>query len=48
MIIGGRDATPAVAGTGAEKIANAIRLKEVETRSHAQDLEITGYPEKQG
>lgn len=48
MIVGGRDATPAVAGTGAEKITDALRLIEVETRMHAQDLEITGYPEKQG
>jgi hypothetical protein len=46
MIIGGRDATPAVAGMGAEEIANAVRLSEVETRMHALDLEITGYPEK--
>jgi diaminohydroxyphosphoribosylaminopyrimidine deaminase/5-amino-6-(5-phosphoribosylamino)uracil reductase len=48
IIIGGRDATPALAGMGAEKIANAIRLSDVETREHAPDLEITGYPEKQG
>jgi diaminohydroxyphosphoribosylaminopyrimidine deaminase / 5-amino-6-(5-phosphoribosylamino)uracil reductase len=47
MIIGGRDASPALAGTGAERIADAMRLREVETRTHAQDLEITGYPEKQ-
>ncbi|MBD0370948.1 MAG: bifunctional diaminohydroxyphosphoribosylaminopyrimidine deaminase/5-amino-6-(5-phosphoribosylamino)uracil reductase RibD [Pyrinomonadaceae bacterium] len=46
MIIGGRDATPAVTGTGAEKIADALRLKDVETRSHSLDFEITGYPER--
>ena len=44
LIIGGRDSTPAVAGTGAEKIADAIQLDEVETRMYARDLEITGYP----
>lgn len=48
MILGGRDATPAVAGTGAEKIADAYRLKDVEMHTYAEDLEITGYPEKQG
>lgn len=45
LIIGGRDAMAAVAGTGAAKIADALRLSEVETRTHALDLEITGYPE---
>ncbi|HEX8748917.1 MAG TPA: bifunctional diaminohydroxyphosphoribosylaminopyrimidine deaminase/5-amino-6-(5-phosphoribosylamino)uracil reductase RibD [Pyrinomonadaceae bacterium] len=48
VIIGGRDATPAVAGVGAEKISDAYRLRDVETRADALDLEITGYPEKQG
>jgi diaminohydroxyphosphoribosylaminopyrimidine deaminase/5-amino-6-(5-phosphoribosylamino)uracil reductase len=48
LIIGGRDAAPAVAGRGAEKIADALRLRDVEIRAHAQDLEITGYPGKQG
>jgi diaminohydroxyphosphoribosylaminopyrimidine deaminase/5-amino-6-(5-phosphoribosylamino)uracil reductase len=48
MIIGGREASPSVAGRGAEKIADAVRLREVETRTHAQDIEVTGYPEKQG
>jgi diaminohydroxyphosphoribosylaminopyrimidine deaminase/5-amino-6-(5-phosphoribosylamino)uracil reductase len=48
LIIGGRDAVPAVAGRGAEKIAEAVRLRDVETRAHAQDIEVTGYPEKQG
>lgn len=47
MIIGGRDSVPAVAGRGAEKIAEALRLRDVLTQSHAQDLEITGYPENQ-
>lgn len=44
MIIGGLEAKPAVAGAGAERIADAIQLKDVETRTHARDLEITGYP----
>lgn len=44
LIIGGRDALPSVAGAGAEKIADAIQLSDVETRTHERDLEITGYP----
>jgi diaminohydroxyphosphoribosylaminopyrimidine deaminase/5-amino-6-(5-phosphoribosylamino)uracil reductase len=48
LVIGGRDAVPAVAGRGAEKIADAVRLRDAETRAHAQDIEITGYQEKQG
>lgn len=48
MIIGGRDAQPAVAGAGAEKIRDAVQLNDVETRTHARDLEITGYPKSKG
>jgi diaminohydroxyphosphoribosylaminopyrimidine deaminase/5-amino-6-(5-phosphoribosylamino)uracil reductase len=48
MIIGGRDAVPSITGAGAEKIADALRLNDVEVRTHAQDLEITGYTKKQG
>jgi diaminohydroxyphosphoribosylaminopyrimidine deaminase/5-amino-6-(5-phosphoribosylamino)uracil reductase len=44
MIIGGCDAAPAVAGKGAEKIADALQLSEVEVKTHGRDLEITGYP----
>lgn len=46
LIIGGRDAVPSVAGAGAEKIADALRLRDVEMTRHAEDFEITGYPER--
>jgi diaminohydroxyphosphoribosylaminopyrimidine deaminase/5-amino-6-(5-phosphoribosylamino)uracil reductase len=44
MIIGGRDAANAVAGTGAEKIADALQLENVEVIQRGRDVEITGYP----
>jgi diaminohydroxyphosphoribosylaminopyrimidine deaminase/5-amino-6-(5-phosphoribosylamino)uracil reductase len=48
MIIGGQDAPSAIAGAGAEKIAEAVRLERIEVRQHGDDVEITGYPRKQG
>ena len=44
MIIGGREAAIAVAGTGAEKIADAFQLESVEMVQRGRDVEITGYP----
>lgn len=44
MIIGGREATIAVAGAGAEKIADAFQLENVEVVQRGRDVEITGYP----
>jgi diaminohydroxyphosphoribosylaminopyrimidine deaminase/5-amino-6-(5-phosphoribosylamino)uracil reductase len=44
LIIGGCDAPMAVGGTGAEKITDAVRLRDVEIRQHGPDIEITGYP----
>jgi diaminohydroxyphosphoribosylaminopyrimidine deaminase / 5-amino-6-(5-phosphoribosylamino)uracil reductase len=46
MIIGGRDAALAVAGTGAEKIADALQLENVEVIRRGRDIEITGYPQR--
>lgn len=46
LIIGGCDAAPAVGGAGAEKISDAVRLRDVEITRHGPDVEITGYPEK--
>ena len=46
MIIGGSEATIAVAGTGAEKIADAFQLENVEVVQRGRDVEITGYPTK--
>ncbi|MDQ1525052.1 MAG: diaminohydroxyphosphoribosylaminopyrimidine deaminase [Pyrinomonadaceae bacterium] len=45
LVIGGRDAMPAVAGTGANRIADATRLRDVQITQHGSDVEITGYPE---
>jgi diaminohydroxyphosphoribosylaminopyrimidine deaminase/5-amino-6-(5-phosphoribosylamino)uracil reductase len=47
LIIGGRDARAAVGGTGAQSVADAMRLHDVEITQHGPDVEITGYPEKQ-
>jgi diaminohydroxyphosphoribosylaminopyrimidine deaminase/5-amino-6-(5-phosphoribosylamino)uracil reductase len=47
MIIGGQDAPSAIAGAGAEKMAEAVRLERIEVRPHGDDVEITGYPQKQ-
>lgn len=44
MLIGGQDAPSAIAGAGAEKIADAMRLHEIQVRPHGADVEITGYP----
>ena len=44
MLIGGQDAPSAIAGAGAEKIADAMRLQDIDVRQHGDDVEITGYP----
>jgi len=44
MIIGGREATIAVGGTGAAKIADAFQLENVQVVQRGRDVEITGYP----
>jgi diaminohydroxyphosphoribosylaminopyrimidine deaminase/5-amino-6-(5-phosphoribosylamino)uracil reductase len=44
MIIGGRDAPTAVAGTGASRIKDALLLEGVEVFQRGRDLEVTGYP----
>jgi diaminohydroxyphosphoribosylaminopyrimidine deaminase/5-amino-6-(5-phosphoribosylamino)uracil reductase len=44
MLIGGQDAPSAIAGAGAEKIADAMRLQDIDVRQHGADVEITGYP----
>jgi len=46
MIIGGQDAPSAIAGAGAEKIADALQLEHVEVAQRGRDVEITGYPGK--
>jgi diaminohydroxyphosphoribosylaminopyrimidine deaminase / 5-amino-6-(5-phosphoribosylamino)uracil reductase len=44
MLIGGQDAPSAIAGAGAEKIADAMRLRDIDVRPSGADVEITGYP----
>lgn len=43
LIIGGNDARAAVAGSGASRIAEATRLRDVRITQHGSDVEITGY-----
>lgn len=44
MIVGSQDAPSAIGGAGAEKIADALQLNDVEVAQHGRDVEITGYP----
>jgi len=46
VIIGGREAPTAVAGQGVEKMAEALRLADVEITKRGADVEITGYPRR--
>ena len=43
MLIGGKDSPTAIGGVGAMRLANAMRLQDVEIRQHGGDIEITGY-----
>ena len=44
LLIGGRDAIPAVGGVGSARIADALRLKDVSTRWVGPDLLYEAYP----
>ena len=44
IVIGGRDAPTAIGGHGAQVLASAMRLRDVEIVKHGEDLEICGYP----
>lgn len=46
IIIGGRDAPGAIGGAGAQRLADALKLHDVEIVRHGQDIEVTGYPGK--
>jgi diaminohydroxyphosphoribosylaminopyrimidine deaminase/5-amino-6-(5-phosphoribosylamino)uracil reductase len=46
VIIGGHEAPPAVGGKGAETLAAALELKDVEIAQRGRDVEITGYPRR--
>jgi diaminohydroxyphosphoribosylaminopyrimidine deaminase/5-amino-6-(5-phosphoribosylamino)uracil reductase len=43
LLIGGRDAPTAIGGAGAQRIADAAKLRDVEVTRHGVDVEITGY-----
>ncbi|MEO5860081.1 MAG: bifunctional diaminohydroxyphosphoribosylaminopyrimidine deaminase/5-amino-6-(5-phosphoribosylamino)uracil reductase RibD [Pyrinomonadaceae bacterium] len=45
IIIGGYDAPVAIGGKGADTLAEAHRLKNIEITRLGEDIEITGYPE---
>jgi diaminohydroxyphosphoribosylaminopyrimidine deaminase/5-amino-6-(5-phosphoribosylamino)uracil reductase len=46
VIIGGRDAPSAIGGDGAEGLADALDLIDVEVIQRGPDFEVTGYPAK--
>lgn len=43
-IIGGREAVPAIAGSGFSQLSEAIELGDLTVARYENDLEITGYP----
>jgi diaminohydroxyphosphoribosylaminopyrimidine deaminase/5-amino-6-(5-phosphoribosylamino)uracil reductase len=43
-IIGGREAPGAVGGKGAETLADAFELHDIEISQRGRDIEVTGYP----
>jgi diaminohydroxyphosphoribosylaminopyrimidine deaminase/5-amino-6-(5-phosphoribosylamino)uracil reductase len=47
-IIGGRDAPSAVQGLGAETLADAIELEDIQVVQRGPDVEFTGYPIAKG
>ena len=46
MIIGGCDAPTAVGGQGAEALADAFDLEDIELTQRGRDIEVTGYPRR--
>ncbi len=44
MIIGGASAPTAVAGTGAARMADALRLRDISVERLGDDILVTGYP----
>jgi diaminohydroxyphosphoribosylaminopyrimidine deaminase/5-amino-6-(5-phosphoribosylamino)uracil reductase len=44
MIVGAADAPAAVAGEGADRMADALRLREVTVERLGDDILVTGYP----
>jgi diaminohydroxyphosphoribosylaminopyrimidine deaminase/5-amino-6-(5-phosphoribosylamino)uracil reductase len=46
IIIGGREAPIAIGGQGAEALADAYDLQDVEITARGRDIEVTGYPKR--
>ncbi|MEA1870759.1 MAG: bifunctional diaminohydroxyphosphoribosylaminopyrimidine deaminase/5-amino-6-(5-phosphoribosylamino)uracil reductase RibD [Candidatus Bipolaricaulota bacterium] len=46
ILIGGRDAIPAIGGAGAEQVSEALHLKRIKIERIDEDLLVTGYPER--
>lgn len=46
LIIGGQDAPNAIEGPGAETLAEAFELEDVQVKPIGRDLEVTGYPKR--
>ncbi len=47
LVIGGREAPAAVAGRGVERMAEALRLREVSVERLGDDVLVTGYPPRE-
>jgi len=45
MIIGAEDAPAAVAGRGAYRMVDALRLRDITVERLGEDLLVTGYPQ---
>ncbi len=45
MVIGGKDALPAIGGQGSQVLSSAMRLNNVKIAHHGKDIEVTGYPQ---
>lgn len=45
IIVGAADAPAAVAGEGADRMADALRLRDVEVTRNGEDILVTGYPQ---
>jgi diaminohydroxyphosphoribosylaminopyrimidine deaminase/5-amino-6-(5-phosphoribosylamino)uracil reductase len=44
LVIGGREAPAAVAGRGVERMAEALRLRDIAVERLGDDMLVTGYP----
>jgi diaminohydroxyphosphoribosylaminopyrimidine deaminase/5-amino-6-(5-phosphoribosylamino)uracil reductase len=47
IVIGGRDARASIGGEGAARLADALRLRDVEITRRGEDIEITGYSDQE-